>query len=304
MAQIVTESISDRLFSPPSGQRKKHPTIFDELRWATEFSQNPLEQILQLISEFHGPWTGANTASNNLLNGSSSPAVLFDAPADYSPNQSTVGRMNNIIVNNMSTPLFREFIAKCQAIHPAINNFIQLNIGYYPFFQQISDAVGSFSQSTSIISEVKLQDRIQDNTSQRLRKSTSTKLFSPLQTMVEDSSKYIDVLFLRSMQPNNTSLQASNSGSAHGHNLMMDTNNQEREHSAIIPCVQQTVKRFGPTLQLCNSFFPLNYRMQNTPVFYNLSAEGVPYVADRLNRPITRDTILPVATDVKKSAQL
>ena len=63
MAEAVTEQFLQSLRSSPSGQQKSG-TIFDEIYGALETSENPLDRVIQMISEFHGPWAGG---SNELL---------------------------------------------------------------------------------------------------------------------------------------------------------------------------------------------------------------------------------------------
>ena len=320
MSQIVNEQFSQNLFSAPNGQKKDSPTIFDELRWATQHVEKPIEQVLQMISEFHGPWSGMNQNLMQLVafissvkGGANAKALTAAAKASlnslsqlHSP-PSTVGRKNNITANDMSIPLLREFVSRCQHIHPTVNNYIQQNIGKYPYFQQISNNVASMAQIVIGSAEVQLINRIKSNgltnmdTNSRLRRSTHAKIFPPVAALIEETHTMLDVMHLRAIRAGNTSLVNSNNAIAHGHTLMPDVHNADRGKGAIQECTMKATQRFGPTLQLCDSFFPISYQVQNTPRFYELTAEGKSYTADGFNRPIVRTPVLPVATTDKKS---
>jgi hypothetical protein len=306
MKQIVTESFTSDLYSAPSGQKNQKPTIFDELRWAKEHSQNPFEQIMQLICEFHGPWTGMNDNLKQLIDSSDQTIVTASMNAlqllkQVDSSSSTIGRINKITSNDMSVPLLREFIFRCQSIHPAINAFIQKNIKKLPYFQQISNTVGSLGKTKPSISEININDRGNSDAWFSLRESTSNLLFPPLNDMLENSNKMINVLYARSVM----SIQSANDSTiAHGYNFVNDVENLQREEKPKRKILNKTIDKFGPALELCDNYFNTIYQIQNTPHFYNLNADGEKYVADRLNRPAIRDNINPVSSDDKKNALL
>lgn len=324
MGEIVTEKFQQNLYTDPSGQRKTNPTIFDELRWAMQHSQKPLEQTLQLISEFHGLWTGMSAQLMGLINSLSnannkdyvkaaqSALNLFNSISKDIP--SAVGRQNKITAGQMNVPLLREFVSRCQALHPSINNFIQLNIGKYPYFQQISESVCQHGQIVLSKSEIPPIDRLQldgKHTMQSdspLRRTSTDKLFKTCYTLVDTSSSLVNCLYLRGLAvENNMGLLYPEYGKgsnpmAHGHNFTMDGFNAKRGKDAIQPCISQASSKFGPTLQLVDTFFPVTYEIANTPQFFQLEAEGKSYVADKLNRPLTREPIIPIASDEKKTA--
>lgn len=324
MPVIVTEQFSQNLYADPKGTRQTTPTIFDELRWAMQHSQKPLEQTLQLISEFHGLWTGMNAAVMNLIQAinnsisnknyvSAAQAALKLFNSLSSSLTSTVGRQNNIQASQMSIPLLREFVSKCQALHPAISNYIQLNIGKYPHFQQISESVCQHGQIVLHRTEVPPVKTLNTNgattmtTSNRLRRVTESKLFDTCKTLVNDVDDFVNVLFLRSMpMQNNMGLLNQSYGDGgtplpHGHNYTMDGFNAQRGKDAITPSIMKATERFGPSLQLVNNFFPVEYEIVNTPQFFILDSELGSYVADKLNRPLTYEPIIPIADDNFKS---
>lgn len=329
MPSVITEQFTQNIFSGPSGERKTQPTIFDELRWATEHAQNPLEQVIQLISEFHGPWTGMSQQLMQFVNSVASAKQskdinsyvgvaqdalsLLDTLSQSIP--STVGRVNDIIASNMNIPLLREFVSQCQAIHPTVNAYIQNNIGKYPMFQQISEDVCSFGQVVLKPSEIPPMDRVETGgdesmqTDSVLSRADNTKLYPPVKNMVDIANSLVEVLFLRT-QPieNNMALLnpeygKNGKGVAHGHNFTTDSFNAKREKDAIQPCVIEATSKFGPALQLCNWAFPYQYQSKNNVEFYSLQAEGKAYIADKLNIPITREPELVVASPEFKSSE-
>ncbi len=328
MPSVITEQFTQNIFSGPSGERKTQPTIFDELRWATEHAQNPLEQVVQMISEFHGPWTGMSQQLMNFVNAVASAKQskdinsyvntakqamsLLDTLSQAIP--TTVGRVNNIIASNMNIPLLREFVSQCQSIHPTVNSYIQNNIGKYPMFQQISEDVCSFGQIVLKPSEIPPMDRIETGgdesmqTDSVLARSDNTKLYDPIKNMVDISNSLVELMFLRT-QPieNNIALLKPEYGKdgkpiSHGHNFATDGFNAKRGKDAIQPCVIEATSKFGPSLQLCNWAFPHKYQSKNNVEFYTLEAEGETYIADKLNIPITREPQLIVASEEFKTS--
>lgn len=321
MPDIVTEEFSQNIYTDPQGTKKTNPTIFDELRWAMQHSQKPLEQTLQLISEFHGTWTGMSqqllqfiqsiSQNKSYVQIAQSAMKLFNS---LSTNTSNIGRVNNITAGNMSVPLLKEFVSKAQALHPAINNYIQLNIGKYPYFQQISESVCQHGQIVLGKHEVPPVPNLTVNgsttmtSSNRLRRITENKLFDTIKPLINNVEIFTNIMFLRCMpMSNNMGLLNQNYGAtgssplAHGHNYTMDGFNASRGKAAISPCVSNATSRFGPTLQLVDTFFPVQYQITNSPKFFNLESEWGNFVADKLLRPITRESEIIIADNAYKT---
>jgi hypothetical protein len=328
MSEVITEIFKQSLFCPPSGEKRTFPTIFDEMRWAMQHSQHPLEQITQLISEFHGVWTGMSSTLLSFIsylaslssssNSASTATYLKSAQAALNllntvTYTSQIGRINNITASSMSNELLREFVARSQSLHPAINAYIQSNIGKYPYHQQISEAVCHFGQIVLKKTQVDPIKRslsngdVNMNTNYRLRRNTNTKLFDNIKPVVDMSANLIDVLFLRGMHiENNMSLLHQNysTGPAlpHGHTFTMDVFDKDRSKAAIQPSIMAATQKFGDALRLCNWAFPVDHQIQKQPQWFGLTTEKGFYIADELNRPPTRDVVIPIASTNDKTA--
>lgn len=297
--KIVDQTFLHSIYADPSGQKQTKPTIFDELRWATQHFDKPYEQVLQLISELHGPWSGMNKNVAGSLTNSNiaiTKAVNASLKLDTSSAPSNIGRINNIIANDMPIELYREFISKFSSIHPLIFNYIQRNISQFPHFQEISNHVGSFSKLHVSINDYKLLDR---NKVKRISSETSTKVITPIKDIINNSYNLVNTLFVRNIRPHNSSLIKADNNT--GMSFIQDYNNEKRTTGAYAECHDKTIKRFGPTLQLCDSFFPLVYQSQNTNKLFSLKADNVDYTADRYNRPIVRKTEESIAKEENKS---
>ena len=315
---IVTEEFIKSMSSEPSGQKKTMPTIFDELRWATEHSQQPLEQVIQMISEFHGAWTGMNAITLQILSDLTSlysnpnnKVILAQARQAHKSlasvnTPSTVGRINNITANDMQVPLLRQFITTCQSIHPSINTYIQNNIGKYPYFQQISEQVGGLGQIILTSKDVHPLKRVETGgnismtSDYPIRRSVDRKIFTNISKLIDESDSLVNCLFLRAMRPggNNAILSpGDNSSMSHGYNYTMDVANADRNKQAIAPCLTKAVLKFGPAIELCDAYFPIDYQVKLEPQYFTLKTETGEYTADALNRPITRTIPTPVAKD-------
>ncbi len=313
---VVREDFIKSLNADPSGTRKTAPTIFDELRWSTQHSQRPLDQVLQLISEFHGPWTGVNPTTANLLvsllgmftNKANKDTVkqiraALTALQNLS-NGSSIGRINNIVANNMDVPMLRAFVNRAQAIHPSVNTYIQQNIGKYPYFQQISEQVGSFGQAVIQPTDIHPIRRIQTSgltkmdTDYPIRRNTDRKVFNEVSANIDLGQSFVNALFLRAQKPdgNNAMLLDSNNTSvSHGYSLAHDVANEKRVKKTVAPCLAEAVKRFGPTTQLLDSYFPVEYEVKLEPEYFEIQTENGSSFVDKLNRPMTRIVPTPVA---------
>jgi hypothetical protein len=318
MAQVLTENFTQRLYASPSSQKQNKPTIFDELRWAMQHSQKPLEQITQLIAELHGAYTGMTPILAEFLNivncGESSASINNAIELLNQVNsllRSSIGRRNNINCSQMSVPLLREFISKCSAIHPSVNNYIQNNIGKFPFFQQISDDVATFGKIVLQRTDIPALDRILSGgmecmmTNSRLKRKTADLLIPAIARLADEPSNMLDVLFLRSMnKQNNMSMLKpqygkSGNGLAHGHNFTMDAFNAKRNKDAIRPCLNNVANKFGALLQLDNVLFPVKQGALNKQSWHNLSTG----IVDGFNRPVMREVEIPTAAESKKTSK-
>ena len=196
MAQIVTEDFRKSLRSSPTGKRK-YGTLFDELYNSLETSENPLDRAIQMISEFHGPWTVCSVEladlstfiaskiktpilKTNAMSQISSALNVTNAVKNMVP--SAVGKISSQTCAIMPTPLLREFINKAQKLHPSINMYIQMHIGTFPYFQQISEDVGQFASIVMNKSSIDPMNWPAQNgvncldTNSRMSKNTSMKM--------------------------------------------------------------------------------------------------------------------------------
>ena len=233
MPQVVTEQFNQTLRSSPSGQRKSG-TMFDEIYGALETSLNPLDRVIQMISEFHGVWTGGSqelfqfasflasaTGSNVLRNVASkvgdSACLANNLQAQLPP--SKVGRQNNEFAAIMPAPLLREFVTFAHNIHPALNMYFRLHAGNFPYFQQVSEEVGRFAHIASRATELSplvwplIGNPNCLNTNTRFDANTMLKMFPSMFSQMDNASNLLNSLFLRSMRPeNNMSLLQPNYG--------------------------------------------------------------------------------------------
>lgn len=318
MPQIVTEQFTKSIYAPPEGTRKTKPTIWDEIRHSMEHSQKPLEQVIQLIGELHGSWVGINPATANLLNFllslfsnknnkniQSQAQIALTALKNVVPS-SSIGRINNITANEMPPEQLREFVVRSQQIHPSVNAYIQNNIGKYPYFQQISEEVGSLGQvvlSSKDVHPIKRPETDGKNsmtTNFPLRRNVDHKVFKNLSTYIDATNSLVECLFLRAMKPdgnNSILLSGDNTKLSHGYNFTMDVGNADRNKSAIAPSMAKSIQRFGPTTQLLNSHYPIKYEASNQPEFFEIKTETGSVFTDMLNRPVTRTVKAPIAKD-------
>lgn len=318
MSQVVTENFRKSLYSSPTGKRK-NGTIFDDLRNSLETSEKPLDRAVQMIAEYHGPWTGSsveltkfssfvggklgngakikNQTSENLAGASSVNNAVKQMPP------SAVGKSNPETCAIMPTPLLREFVNRAQKMHPAINMYIQNNIYTFPYFQQTSEDVGSFAsivQNKTSIDPMKWPNLNGVNcldTNGRMNKNTQLKMAGSIFNLMDTSSNLLNTLFLRSMpKGNNMSFMHPNYSSeapiAHGHNYSMDVFNGQRNVDALEGALAVILSLAGDSLRLLNKFFCIQelakYEVEGFEITMNEGPNGEPvtYIVDMTGRPM------------------
>lgn len=326
MPEFVTENFRKSLRSSPTGKRKSG-SIFDELHSSLECSDRPLDKAIQTIAEFHGPWSGgssqladftaftsARLKSNRLKAQANKTAfkALSVENANFNKVASSVNKQNPETCAIMPTPLLREFVNAVQKMHPAINMYIQMHIGTFPYFQQVSEDIGQFASivmnSTSIdplkwpnMNGVECLD-----TNSRMDKNTRLKMSSEIFNLMDNANNLLNSMFLRAMPKDNNCgfLKQNYSGekpSAHGHNFCMDVHNAQRNRDAVGPCTAVVLDLTQDALRLVNKFFNVRemsrYSVEGFNVSMNEGPQGQPitYVVDASGRPLY---------DVSKSTQV
>ncbi|HRO65838.1 MAG TPA: hypothetical protein PKU78_06450 [Candidatus Dojkabacteria bacterium] len=317
MSELVTETFYQSLKSSPSGQRKTG-TLFDELYASLETSEKPLDRILQLIAEFHGPWNGKSreltnftaylasiTGSKNLLNKAlqyAQDSCLLEQVVGNLP-PSSINKQDPTTFALMPTPLLREFLNRAQKIHPAINLYIQLNIDTFPYFQPISENVGTYTNeamNTTEIDPINWGDRDGVNcsdTNTRMNKNTYLKMMEPVFYLMDDANNLINTLFVRALPPdNNMSILHENysqeSPISHGHNFCMDVFNAGRHRGAAQECAGIILDLAQDVLRLVNKFFCIKelarYSVEGFEItmFEGPNNEPITYIVDQSGRPL------------------
>jgi hypothetical protein len=324
MSQVVTENFHKSLYSSPTGKRK-NGTMSDDLRNSLETSEKPLDRAVQMIAEYHGPWTGSSTeltkfsafVGGKLGNGAkikkqtsqnlSSASTVNSAVRQMPP--SAVGKSNPQTCAIMPTPLLREFLNQAQKMHPAINMYIQNNIDTFPYFQQTSEDVGSFAsiaQNKTSVDPMKWPNQNGVNcldTNSRMNKNTQLKMANSIFNLMDTSNNLLNTLFLRAMpKGNNMSFMHTNYSNeapiSHGHNYTMDVFNGQRNIDALEGAMAATLALAGDALRLINKFFCIQelakYEVEGFKISMNEGPNGEPvtYIVDMTGRPMS-DTSEP-----------
>lgn len=327
MSEIITEDFRKSLRSSPTGKRK-NGTIFDELYCSLETSENPLDRAVQTIAEFHGPWSGG---SSELTDFSSFVASRLNskevkkesinvATKTHSVNnainslpKSSINKYNSEVCAIMPTPLLREFLNRSQKLHPSINMYIQMHIGSFPYFQQISEDVGQFANivlSRTSVDPMKWSKPNGVNcldTNSRMNKNTYLKMNNNIFSLMDNASNLVDTLFLRSLPKNNMPFihpnYAEESPIAHGHNYTMDVFNAQRNIESIGSCVAVVISLAQDLLRLVNKFFCIEELVRYEVEGFNISmnegpnGEAVTYIVDNSNRPMFDNSKSTFITD-------
>jgi len=326
MSSIVTEQFHQSLRASPSGQQVTG-TMFDEIYGSLETSTDPLDRALQMIAEFHGPWSGA---SNELFKFMSFIASMMNSPllralakssgesaciverAIALTPPSLVGRQNNQTAAIMPTPLLREFTKRVQNIHPAINTYIAMHQQSFPYFAPISEEVGSFAHITTRTTETDPSKWAESNRSgcgqrnSRIHTNQKLKMVPSIYHLMDGGERITNAMFVRNLQADNNMAvlhpnYANEAPIAHGHNFAMDVHNAKRRQAAVPACMAVVAELAGDLLRLVNKFFCLTHMGKYETESFNITFyrgpnnEPVTFVTDNKGRlfsnDVTSDTI-------------
>lgn len=299
MPQVVTEDFLKSLRSSPSGKRK-NGTEFDELYTSLETTDKPLDNVIRTVSEFHGPWNGGSVEladftsfmASRLKTGEMRTSAQQNViKAIDVTNESNSGNYNQTTFAVMPTPMLREFINRSQKLHPSVNMYLQMHSGSFPYYQQTSENVGSYTainMNRTSIDPMKWPNAGGNrclSTNARIDFNTAQKMAGYLLSLMENSNNMTNSMMLRAMpKQNNMSFVHPNysqeSPIPHGHSFAMDVHNAEREKKAISPCLSAIVNLAGDLLRLLNRFFCLNllarYSVEDFDITFNEGPNGEP----------------------------
>lgn len=308
MSIVVRKSPETSRMSPDSPKSEAH--IFDEIRWGLSNQNNPIGRTCQLINQFHGPYGGSSGTLSNILNSMAGANSRLKKMSTNSKNSvdivneaingitNVINTINSMTCSQMSTPFLRYFITECQVLHPDVTAYIQANIEQYPYFQQVSEQIGTHF---TIISDCNMIDPLFTlqcgqlpienlKTAARMVRPLFNKMFKPIAGNMEDSQKFLDTLYLRALPCEENHMYThpnygNESPIAHGNNFCMDVFHQQRAENAIPGVFGRLISIFGDRLRLLNQIFPVEYRIKHEEQIYEIPIEGQTLKVDRLNRP-------------------
>jgi hypothetical protein len=308
MSIVVTDSFYKGLRMPPDGT-KEDATVLDEVRLGLQWRDRPIERTCQIINQFHGPFGGSSSELSGIISkiaganarlqqmstdSSQSVQLVQQAISNLTP---IVDLINKVTCSEMSTPFLRYFVTECQVLHPDVTAFIHANIDRYPYFQQVSEQIGSHFTIISDINEIDPLFTLEcgqlpiENlkTASRMVRSLFSKMFKPTAGNMEDSQKFLDTLSMRAMpcEGNHGFARphyAKEKPIAHGNDFCMDVFHQQRAEDAIPGVFGRLVALFGDRLRLLNQIFPVDYRVKHEESLYQVPIENDILTVDRLNR--------------------
>lgn len=328
MSQVVTEKFRQSLYSSPTGKRK-NGTIHDDLRNSLETSENPLDRAVQMIAEYHGPWTGssaeltkfsafvAGKLGGSKLKSQSTQSAKSALAAKNAVNQmpsSSVGKTHPSTCAIMPTPLLRDFVNKAQKMHPSISTYIQNNIDTFAYFQQISEDVGTLAsivQNKTSIDPMAWPNQNGVNcleTNARMNKNSQLKMPNSNFGLMDTANNLTNSLLLRAKpKSNNMSFMhpsySKEAPIAHGHNYAMDVFNAKRNIDALAGTMAAVLESAGDILRMVNKFFCIQekskYEVEGFEISMNEGPNGEPvtYIVDMSGRPMYDNSISNENTD-------
>ena len=308
MSHIITSDFFHNLRMVPDGS-KQVAKILDEVRWCFQYRDRPIQKVCQAISQFHGPFNGASPQLAQLINVIAGKSKVLSELANTVGDavsivesaiqgvEQVVNTINQLTAMNFSTPFLRFFVKECQVLHPQVTEFIKNNIGMFPYFEQISESVGSMFTIITDINELSQLFTLECGqmpfknlkSASRMVRSIFDKMFLYASGNMEDSQKFLDTLFMRAMpcEDNHglTHPDYLNEGPvAHGNNHCMDVFHQPRAEAAVPGVFAKLVALFGDRLRLLNSVFPVKYNVNFKDKTYNVQVENETVQVDRLNK--------------------
>jgi hypothetical protein len=204
-------------------------------------------------------------------------------------------RYNKTFGADMDTLTLRDFVKFSQNIHPAVTNYINKNISQYPYFQKISESVGSiyytFTMASSLfdpMSSVLADGQWNTKTCSLMKSDMYKKNFLGSVQCAEYATGLLDSMYHRcSGVGNNLGLlipdYAQGDALAHGLSMANDVFHKQRLLDVKDAAYATLVGMFGDRLRLLNQFFPTRFIFKNENKLYNVNGVTV----DRSGRTYT-----------------
>lgn len=231
------------------------------------------------------------TYENLLKNSESGLAELTER---ISNTKSLINRVNNTSSALFDTPLLREFVSHAQNLHPAVTSIIQQNIDQFPYFQQISEKIGSFYTITSSINSIDPMQWLRNDphdfmTNNILRGQTQPKLFGGMANMVTNSDGYLNTLFLRNTPETHMGFvhekYSQEKPLAHGYSGTYDTFHAQRALNAKAEILPRLLAIVQDKIRLLDSYFPVVQAVQSVNNYFFVPVEKTEQLVNVYNRP-------------------
>jgi hypothetical protein len=281
------------------------PRFLDEIQMGMEHAENPINQTLQIISQFHGPYNGASSHIADFIKKYSDKLSKFENALGRVNNklnkkidriQQAIGEIENrvetinkLVGNNMSTAHLRSFIQNAQNIHPLINDMIQREISKFPYFKQISEEVGMFFNLHIDKTLVNAEQILSGNRTREYSTNSNIKprlynnTFKPIADMVEDGMNLVDSFMHRAL-PLGDNIKNVAGDIAHGFNGVRDVLHHARALGAKNGSLIVLMDGVGEQLRLLNTFFPVTFTRNNDTTSGELTTEHGPLMVDEHGR--------------------
>ena len=211
--------------------------------------------------------------------------------------QSMIGRVNMVSAAMFDAPMLRQFIATAQNMHPALNAIIQQNIDKFPYFQQISESIGSFYTITATVNCIDPMSWIKTNTKDFftntvIRGTIQGKLFAPVSNMISYSDNMLNSMFLRNSPITNAGMvypdYSNQEPIAHGFSNSMDVFHAQRSLNAKAKILPNLMNNVQDKLRNLNSFFPVVQAIQAPNQVFNVAVEGSQMLVNSFGRPVKK----------------
>lgn len=235
----------------------------------------------------------------------SSSSGLDEITNKIAETSSLIGRINDTSSALFDTPLLREFVTRANRLHPEISALIQQNIDKFPYFQQISENVGSLYAITSTISSIDpvswLKSGTQDFfTNNVLRGTVQPKLFGQVTNMINNADNLLNTLHLRNLPNNFMGLvkQEYSKGSAiaHGFSGAMDVFHANRAFNAKAAILPKLITKVQDKLRLIDTFFPVVQAVKSENKYYSIPVEDTIIKVNSFGRSVESAKTTPETT--------
>lgn len=204
-------------------------------------------------------------------------------------------QLGSISMGSMNSSTIRGYTQQIKFLPDAVVDFIESNLGDYPYFQEVSENIGGIyynlvmaDNAIDLIQQVRTGGVRELDTNSILRRDTWTKVFPQIGEQLDGAVSKIDNLFVRSLpdQCFGKIITEYQEPIAHGYNLCNDVLQAKRIVETKEKVLSKLVGNFQDVIRRLDGFFPVLAQAKFDKETIDIEVGGSSITVDELGNKI------------------